>query len=123
MFNSLRIIPRLKRDFFGKSPADFALSIIGGGELALSVIVGILIGLLYRLVSRRLFRSKTRTLARNIGRPDRLSRAVLALVLLAAGIAFWSVILMIAAGFVLFEAAAGWCALNQALGRNTCPIA
>lgn len=120
--SALRIIPALKRDFFGKSPADFALSIMGGTSLVLMVLCGALLGLLYRSVSRRLFKSKPRLLRHNIGRSGRLGRAILAFVLLIAGIAVWSAGLMAAAGFVLFEAAAGWCVLNQALGRNTCPI-
>jgi hypothetical protein len=58
----------------------------------------------------------------NIGKADRLLRLALAIVLLfyASWQGSW-----IAFGFSIFtfyESWAGWCALYQLIGRNTCPI-
>ncbi len=56
----------------------------------------------------------------NMGTFDRILRLVMAIVLfLLAG---WrgSWVLFAVGGFVLFEAIAGWCALYQLLGKNSC---
>jgi len=121
ILSALRIVPVLKSDFFNKSRATFLFSVFGSIEFVLLLAFGAIIGFLYRQLLK--LTAKGRTAAkRNIGRPDRKTRLGIALVALAAGLWFWNPVLMLIAGFVLFEAAAGWCAFYAAIGRNTCPI-
>ena len=118
---ALRVIPGLKSGFFNKSRATFLFSVFGSIEFVFALLAGLLAGILWRALLK--LAARTRSVARrNIGRPDRQTRLGLALVALAAGLWFWNPALMFIAGFVLFEAAAGWCALYAAIGRNTCPI-
>lgn len=58
---------------------------------------------------------------KNIGKPGRLLRAGLAVVLLA--LAWWqsSWILLGFSLFTFFEALASWCLFYQILGKNSCP--
>ena len=57
-----------------------------------------------------------------MGKKDRLVRLSLAIILLILAYVSLSWILLIAAGFVLFEALFSWCAFYQIIGKNTCPI-
>jgi hypothetical protein len=59
---------------------------------------------------------------KNIGFTDRMIR--LAISVAFFGLAWWysSWILLAIALFTLYEAVAGWCALYQILGKNSCPI-
>ena len=60
----------------------------------------------------------------NIGRNGRRARAVMGVILVIAGvvlawIAWWAcILLLVAGGFTLFEAARGWCVL-RACGLKT----
>jgi hypothetical protein len=58
---------------------------------------------------------------KNIGKPDRILRLIVGLILLA--MAYWNMswILLLAALFTLFEALMSWCILYQILGKNSCP--
>lgn len=58
---------------------------------------------------------------KNIGKPDRLLRLIVGIILL--GCAYWKMswILLILALFTLFEALMSWCILYQILGKNSCP--
>jgi hypothetical protein len=122
--SALRVIPQLKTDFFGKSGFSFAASVFGAPLVILTVLFGALIGFVYRRILKRFKRAadKPHTAHSNIGFADRLLRLALGLVLLVAGIYFWRLGLMAAAGFVFYEAASRWCVLYSALGRNTCPL-
>jgi hypothetical protein len=65
---------------------------------------------------------------KNIGTSDRLLRACIGLIFLL--IAWWlypssgiaSSIFFVIALFTFYEALAGWCALYQLLGKNSCDI-
>jgi hypothetical protein len=122
--SALRVIPQLKSDFFNKSGFSFAASVFGAPLVVLTVIFGALIGFVYRRILKRFKRSarQPHTAHRNIGNADRILRLALGLVLLVAGIYFWRLGLMAAAGFVFYEAASRWCVLYSAIGRNTCPL-
>jgi hypothetical protein len=58
---------------------------------------------------------------KNIGKPDRILRLIVGLILLA--LAYWNMswILLLAGIFTLFEALMSWCILYQILGKNSCP--
>ncbi len=59
---------------------------------------------------------------KNIGKVDRIVRALLAILLF--GFAWWfhSFILMGFAIFTAYESIASWCIIYQLLGKNSCPI-
>ncbi len=63
---------------------------------------------------------------KNIGTHDRLLRLAIAIVVGISILFVDSIILKIGLAlislFVLYEALAGWCALNALLGKNTCQI-
>ena len=58
---------------------------------------------------------------KNIGKPDRILRLIVGLLLL--GWAYWKMswILLILGLFTLFEAYMSWCILYQILGKSSCP--
>lgn len=58
----------------------------------------------------------------NIGTKDRYLRLAIAILLLF--LAWWSLsfVLLALSLFVFYEAAVGWCALYQLLGKSSCPI-
>lgn len=57
---------------------------------------------------------------KNIGRQDKIIRAIIALALFAT--AYWlkSWIALIIALFVVFEVATSWCLFYQLIGKNSC---
>ena len=58
---------------------------------------------------------------KNIGKPDRILRLIVGILLL--GWAYWQMswILLVIGIFTLFEALMSWCILYQILGKNSCP--
>ena len=58
---------------------------------------------------------------KNIGKPDRILRLIVGILLL--GWAYWKMswILLVLGLFTLFEAYMSWCILYQILGKNSCP--
>lgn len=58
---------------------------------------------------------------KNIGKPDRILRLIVGILLL--GWAYWQMswILLVLGIFTLFEALISWCVLFQILGKNSCP--
>ncbi len=58
---------------------------------------------------------------KNIGKPDRILRLIVGILLL--GWAYWQMswVLLVLGLFTLFEAFMSWCILYQILGRNSCP--
>lgn len=125
--NALNLIPKLKKDFFEESPVTFIFSPIGAGYLVLALLLGFLLGLLLRVFSKKiaLYVPKNATLfaPKNIGKNDRIVRAVLGVgFLVFAVVTTWSPVLLIAAGFCIFEAMFSWCGFYAILGRNTCPL-
>jgi hypothetical protein len=58
---------------------------------------------------------------KNIGKPDRIVRLIVGILLL--GWAYWQMswILLVLGLFTLFEALMSWCILYQILGKNSCP--
>lgn len=121
-YNALRVIPKIKRDFFHKSPADFILSPFGAGLIAVTFVAAFIFGLLYRLILKKLVKNANRRFHKNIGLTDRLIRLGLAVILFILAITTtWNPLLLFLSGFVLFEAIFSWCGLYAALGKNTGP--
>jgi hypothetical protein len=58
---------------------------------------------------------------KNMNAFDRWVRLAIALLLFAVAYAKGSWILLLAGGFVLFEAVFSWCIVYQILGKNSCP--
>ncbi len=118
------LIPQLKKDFFGTSPAGFILSPFGIGYVIALFAAAFLVGFLYRFLLKLLVQKGVRTVSKNIGRSDRWLRGALAVGLfLGALLTSWSPVLFFFSGFCLFESLFSWCGLYAAIGKNTCPIA
>jgi Protein of unknown function (DUF2892) len=122
--SAIKLIPQLKKDFFNESPADFALSPFGWGYILIMFILAFALGFLYRYIVRKFYKGGGNFSApKNINKKDRIIRAVIGLALLALAITTtWNPILLLASGFCFFEAIFSWCALNQLMGKSTCPI-
>lgn len=118
-WKAARTVPKLKRDFFHSSPFSFLLSPIGAAFAVAMLVAGFLVGLVYRFLVRRLAKSEHLMKRRNLGSRDRLLRLGIFLVAGIAGVYFWSVLLLMFAGFALFEAIVGWCGLYAFFGRDT----
>jgi hypothetical protein len=120
---TVQLMPQLKRDFFGVSPATFALSAIGGLYLLLLLAAGALAGFAWRALARRFARRAAGRRARNIGWKDRAARFAIGAALIGWSIATtWNPVLIAAGGFALYEGFAQWCGFYAALGRNTCAV-
>ncbi|MSO20123.1 MAG: DUF2892 domain-containing protein [Acidobacteria bacterium] len=119
--NALRLIPRLKRDFFATSPVGFLLSPFGYGYVLVMYAMAFAAGFLLRMVYRKLAGAETRAKVRNIAGRDRAVRLAVAAALLAWAITTtWSPILLFLSGWALFSAAFGWCGIFAALGKTAC---
>ena len=123
-WNAARLIPTLKRDFFGTSPAGFILSPFGIAYVLALFVAAFLFGFLYRFLLKRLVQTGVRAVSKNIGSSGRWLRAAIGLGLfVGALLTSWSPFLFFFSGFCLFESLFSWCGLYAALGKNTCPVA
>ena len=121
--NALSMIPDLKRDFFEESPISFILSPFGWGLIVVMYILAFIVGFIYRAILKKFARQSAHGAPQNIGKPDRLLRAVIGVALLLWAITTtWSPILIFFSGFAFFEAIFSWCSFYAALGKNTCPV-
>jgi hypothetical protein len=122
IINSLVVIPQLKRDFFASSPFTFLKSPFGIGYVVIMFVLAFIVGFVYRFIIKKLAKNSNRKSAHNIGKNDRLLRALLGVGLLIGGVYTWSPVLLFFAGFCFFEALFSWCGFYAALGKNTCPL-
>jgi hypothetical protein len=130
--NALSIIPELKRDFFEESPITFIKSPFGWGLIVIMYLLAFLFGFILKFIMRKFRRNrglpfealaKNGGVAQNIGKSDRLLRALIGVGLLLWAITTtWSPILIFFSGFAFFEAIFSWCGFYAAMGRNTCPV-
>lgn len=121
--NALSMIPDLKRDFFEESPISFIFSPFGWGLIVIMYILAFIVGFIYRAILKKFAKSSPRGVAKNIGKSDRLIRAVIGVGLLLWAITTtWSPILIFFSGLAFFEALFSWCGFYAALGKNTCPV-
>ncbi len=121
--NALTLIPQIKKNFFNESPIGFILSPFGWGLIVIMYILAFIVGFIYRTILKKFATNSPRGVAKNIGKPDRLLRAVIGVALLLWAITTsWSPILIFFSGFAIFEAIFSWCGFYAALGKNTCPV-
>lgn len=121
--NALTLIPQIKKDFFNESPIGFILSPFGWGLILIMYILAFIVGFIYRAILKKFSKNSPRGVAKNIGKPDRLLRAVLGVALLLWTITTsWNPILIFLSGFCLFESIFSWCTFYQLIGKNTCPV-
>jgi len=121
--NALTLIPKIKRDFFVKSPMDFILSPMGWGFILIMFVLAFVVGFIYRAALKQFARNTTHGARKNIGATDRILRALIGTLLLLVAIATtWSPWLLFFSGLAFFEALFSWCGIYAALGKNTCPI-
>jgi hypothetical protein len=93
------------------------------GLSAVLLILGFLFGFVYRAVLKKFAKNSPHGISKNIGKPDRLLRFAIGVVLfLFAVAASWNPFLIFFSGFCFFEAIFSWCGLYAAMGKNTCPI-
>ena len=120
--NALTLIPQIKKNFFNESPIGFILSPFGWGLIVIMYILAFIVGFIYRAIMKKFAKNSPRGVARNIGKSDRLLRAVIGVALLLWAITTtWSPILIFFSGFAFFEAIFSWCGFYAAMGKNTCP--
>jgi hypothetical protein len=122
--NALHLIPRIKREFFNKSPLDFIFSPMGWGTILVMFMLSFLFWLGYRFALRLLPHSVSATkVHKNIWLADRIVRALIGLALVLRAITTTrSLWLLFIAGFCFFEAIFSRCALYSAIGKSSCPI-
>ncbi len=121
--NALTIIPKLKKNFFNKSPIGFIVSPFGWGLIVAMYLLAAIFGFAYRFIIKRVAKSTVRGVHKNIGRNDRLLRLAIGIgLLLWAILTTWSPILIFFSGFCIFESIFSWCGVYQLMGKNTCNI-
>lgn len=122
--NALSIIPELKRDFFEESPISFIKSPFGWGMVLVMYVLAFIFGFVLRLVFKKFGKNTAGiTGQRNINKRGRLIRLAIGIILLLiAMLTTWNPILIFISGFCIFESLFSWCAFNQMVGKNTCPV-
>ena len=122
--NAINLIPKIKRDFFNESPISFILSPFGIGYILLMYLFAFIFGFVFRFILRKLPVKVSNIVGhKNIGKYDRLIRAVIGLAwLLWAITTLWNPILLFLSGFMFFQSIFSWCIVYQLMGKNTCPI-
>jgi hypothetical protein len=121
--NALRLIPKIKRIFFNELPVDFILSPFGAGLIFVMFLLSFIFGFIYRTLLKKIAGKTPHGKSKNIGKSDRLFRAVLGFILFVLAITTsWNPLLFFASGFCFFEAIFSWCGVYAAMGKNTCPI-
>lgn len=120
--SALHLIPILKKNFFNESPIGFIKSPFGWGYILILYVLAFIVGAIYRFLLKQFVKRK-QGVGNNIGSSDRLLRVALGVALLLWAVTTsWSPVILLISGLCLFEAVFSWCALYQALGKNTCPI-
>jgi hypothetical protein len=105
--NALRLIPTLKREFFGTSPAGFLLSPFGYGYVLSIYAIVFIAGYLLLWLVRRLANSGST--GRTAPRRTRVLRALVAVGLLTLAVSTsWNGVLLFLSALVLFTATSGW---------------
>jgi hypothetical protein len=123
IWNALRLVPRIKSDFFEESPISFIKSPFGYGLIILMYILAVIVGFIYRAIMRRVAKNTPRGSIKNIGRGDRLLRVGIGIALLLWAITTsWNPLIIFLSGFAFFEALFSWCGFYAALGKTTCPV-
>ena len=121
--NALDLVPLIKRDFFGETPATFLFSPMGFAYVVAVFATAFGVGAVFRSVLRRVRWGGVRRPIRNIGFTDRSIRLCAGVALFAWAIGTsWDPVTLFMAGFCFYEGVSRWCVLHSAIGRNTCPV-
>jgi len=121
--NALRLVPQIKRNFFNESPINFIFSPFGWGYIVAMFILAFIAGFIYRLLLKKYVGGPTYNAKKNIGKRDRLIRAMVGILLLVWAITTtWNPLLLFLSGFCFFEAIFSWCVIYSATSKNTCPV-
>jgi hypothetical protein len=130
--NAIKLIPKIKRSFFDKSPVDFILSPFGAGYIIVMFLLAFIFGFIYRIILKNAAKSVSlrsskawvnRGMHKNIGLSDRLLRTFIGIALLVFVVTTtWNPVILFLSGFCFFEAVFSWCGFYAALGKNTCPL-
>ena len=121
--NALDLVPLIKRDFFGETPATFLFSPMGFAYVVAVFATAFGVGAVFRSLLRRVRWGGVRRPIRNIGFTDRSLRLCSGVALFAWAIGTtWDPITLFMSGFCFYEGVSRWCVLHSAIGRNTCPV-
>ena len=121
--NALDLVPLIKRDFFGETPATFFFSPMGFAYVVAVFATAFGVGAVLRRLLRRVRWGGVRRPIRNIGFTDRSLRLCSGVALFAWAIGTtWDPITLFMSGFCFYEGVSRWCVLHSAIGRNTCPV-
>ena len=121
--NALDLVPLIKRDFFGETPATFLFSPMGFAYVVAVFATAFGVGAVFRSVLRRVRWGGVRRPIRNIGFTDRSIRLCAGVALFAWAIGTsWDPVTLFMAGFCFYEGVSRWSVLHSAIGRNTCPV-
>lgn len=121
--NAMYLVPKIKKDFFNESPANFLFSIFGAAYVIAIFIIAFLFGFIFRFILKKLSRNQNRKAHKNITVKGRLLRlAIGAFLFIWAITTSWSPFLLFFAGFCLFETIFSWCGFYAMIGKNSCPI-
>jgi hypothetical protein len=105
VWNALRLIPRLKSNFFDESPINFILSPFGWGYILATYILVLVVGLLAHSIVRRLGKIDRQKALYHLAAEHRLLLAGLGICLLLLALATsWNPILIFLSGVCIFEA-------------------
>ncbi|MGB9609127.1 MAG: YgaP family membrane protein [Minisyncoccia bacterium] len=123
IINAFTLIPKIKNDFFNKSPITFIVSPFAWGAIFIIFFFAFIFGLIFRFILKLLAKNSLRGLSRNISKKDRLFRLFIGLALFFwAILTSWNPIIIFFSGFTIFEAIFSWCGFYALIGKNTCKI-
>jgi len=87
------------------------------------ITLGFLIGAGYRATLNHVAPNTPQATTHNINSSGRIQRAIITLVLIVLGFCLnGNPLILIAAGFTLFEVVGSWCVVNAMLGKNECDL-
>ncbi len=91
--------------------------------IVIMYILAFIVGFATRAILKKFAKGSPRGVTKNIGKSDRLLRAIIGVGLLLWAITTtWSPILVFFSGFAFFEAIFSWCGFYAAMGKNMCEV-
>jgi hypothetical protein len=109
MMNVLKLLPVLKKDFFNEVPAKFLLSPFGATEVAVIIIATILFMALFRFILRKVFKKYPGWFGKTLSNRARGWRVLGFVVTFVLAALFWSILLFVVSGVLLYQIISGWC--------------
>lgn len=121
--NAYNTIPKLKREFFWKSPISFIFSPLWYGLIIVMFILSFLFWFFYRWILKKTFSGTIRWSSKNIKTTGRLLRWLAWIALFVVAITTsrspW---LLFFSWFCFFEAIFSRCGFYAAIGKSSCPL-